>query len=467
MPRAGDSIGPYTLTQKLGQGAFGAVWLAERRTAITTTMVALKTSLDDDVDLETIKQEANLWVQASGHPNVVPIIEADVYDGRVVIVSEYAPGGTLADRLASLQGEPMPLDTAVEMILGTLAGLEHLHLKSIIHRDLKPANILIQGDAPRLTDFGISRILKTTSQSSSIAGTPVYMAPETFEGKRSSQADLWSVGVIFYELLTGRLPYPQTDLNALLGAILTREPEPLPSSVPNAIRNVVGRALQKDLTKRFQSATEMRQALRSAMQIVHSGGDIAATRAIASNTVPATVFAPAPPVSEPPRKGGAALYVIAGATLVIIILILGGLFVLFRPGRRGRLINNEGARGSTNTAQSLQRNEGGVTARPGSGTNSSASTDSPKSNATFQSNEAKILTGSLLSPADIAGFSQLDLKLLRNTVYARHGRPFQAVELRQYFEGRPWYSRNNNYSDADLTSDDKANITLIHKAEKE
>jgi serine/threonine protein kinase len=130
MPRSGDSIGPYTLTNKLGQGGFGAVWLAERRTAITTTKVALKTSLDDDVDLRTIKQEADLWVQASGHPNVVPIIEADVYDGRVVIVSEYAPGGTLSDRLTNLQGTPMPLEAAVEMVLGILGGLEHLHLKS-------------------------------------------------------------------------------------------------------------------------------------------------------------------------------------------------------------------------------------------------------------------------------------------------------------------------------------------------
>src|ERR1700730_9968375 len=298
MPRSGDSIGPYTLTDKLGQGAFGVVWLAERRPSITTTRVALKTSLDDDVDLQTIKQEADLWVQASGHPNVVPIIEADVYDGRVVIVSEYAPGGTLAERLSNLQGTPMLLDTAVEMILGILGGLEHLHLRSIIHRDLKPANILLQGDTPRLTDFGISRILKTTSQSSSIAGTPVYMAPETFDGKRSAQADLWSVGIVFYELLTGRLPYPQADLSSLVGAILTRDPEPLPPSVPNAIQNVITKALQKDPTKRYQSAGEMRQALRKTMQTVQSGTPISETRTIVSDTVPPPV-PPSVPVSQP------------------------------------------------------------------------------------------------------------------------------------------------------------------------
>src|ERR1051325_4279445 len=95
MLRVGDEIGPYKLISKLGRGAFGVVWLAERRTAITTTKVALKIPLDDDVELETIKQEANLWVQASGHPNVLPIIEANIYDDRIVIASEFASDGSL------------------------------------------------------------------------------------------------------------------------------------------------------------------------------------------------------------------------------------------------------------------------------------------------------------------------------------------------------------------------------------
>lgn len=472
MPRSGDSIGPYTLTDKLGQGAFGVVWLAERRTSITTTRVALKTSLDDDVDLQTIKQEADLWVQASGHPNVVPIIEADVYDGRVVIVSEYAPGGTLAERLSNLQGNPMLLDTAVEMILGILAGLEHLHLRSIIHRDLKPANILLQGDTPRLTDFGISRILKTTSQSSSIAGTPVYMAPETFDGKRSAQADLWSVGVVFYELLTGRLPYPQADLSSLVGAILTRDPEPLPPSVPKAIQNVITKALQKDPTKRYQSASEMRQALRKAMQTVQSGTPISETRTIISNTVPPPV-PPSVPLSQPPRQGIAPQYVYAGTALVIV-LMLGGMFALLKSGQSARPANDtsslqrpEAGASSTSSASNSQRTEAGASARPNSPPNSPALSEPPRTSPSFQSIESKILNGTLLSKADIAGFSQYELKLLRNTVYARHGRPFQTPELQRYFDGRSWYTSRNSYSNADLTANDQANVKLIQKAGSE
>src|SRR5215813_310986 len=180
MPHSGESIGPYTLITKLGSGGFGVVWLAERRTAITTTKVALKYSLDDEIDLTAIKHEANLWAQASGHPNIVPIIEANVYDGHVVIISEYSPGGTLASKLAGQRGTKIPVDAAIEMVLGILAGLNHLHSKNIIHRDLKPANILLHGEIPRLADFGISRVLKATKHSSSVAGTPVYMAPEAF-----------------------------------------------------------------------------------------------------------------------------------------------------------------------------------------------------------------------------------------------------------------------------------------------
>jgi serine/threonine protein kinase len=145
--------------------------------------------------------------------------------------------------------------------------LEHLHERGIIHRDLKPDNILLQREVPRLADFGIARILKTTSQSTAATGTPVYMPPEAFDGKRSVRTDIWSVGVIFYQLLTGCLPFPQTDMTSLLSAIITKEPEPLPELISESIRSVVERALKKNLDERYQSASEMRRALRSASQL--------------------------------------------------------------------------------------------------------------------------------------------------------------------------------------------------------
>lgn len=183
MLRAGDQIGPYTLLKKIGRGNFGSVWLAERSTIIAKTRVALKIPHTEDVDLEAIKQEAAVWVEASGHPNVLPIIEANIYDDTVVIASEYAPDGSLKDWLKKHAGAAPSFVSAVEITLGILSGLQHLHSRRIVHRDLKPENILLQGDTPRLADFGLSRVMQSGSQSSIVAGTPSYMAPESLQGE--------------------------------------------------------------------------------------------------------------------------------------------------------------------------------------------------------------------------------------------------------------------------------------------
>lgn len=256
-------IGPYTLAAKIGEGNFGVVWLGERRTSIVTTRFALKFPKDADLKIEAIKQEAEVWMRASGHPNVLPIIEAESYDGQVVIVSEYVPDGSLKTWLMEHDGKAPTVEDAVEMMLGILAGLDHLHQRGIIHRDLKPDNILLQRGTPRLADFGIARLMKTV-QSGVVAGTPAYMAPEVFDGQRTAQTDIWAAGALLYQLLSGQLPFPQPEMSSLFKALITLEPEPLPDAIPQALKNIVARALKKEPPERFQSAGEMRQALRAA-----------------------------------------------------------------------------------------------------------------------------------------------------------------------------------------------------------
>jgi WD40 repeat protein len=263
MAQPQTKIGSYTLISKLGRGGFGVVWLAEKRTAIATTRFALKLARDQDVDVEAFKQEAVIWAQVSGHPNVLPIIEADIYDGQVVIVSEYAPGGSLQGWLQKHGGCAPSIEAAVEMATEILAGLEYLHEQRIIHRDLKPDNILLQRDTPRLADFGIARVFKTDSHSKNLSGTFSYMAPEAFDGKRNERTDVWSVGVILYRMLAGHLPYGQEDIVSLVGAILSHDPPPLPDSVPESLHRVVTRSLKRDPAERYQSAAEMRRDLRA------------------------------------------------------------------------------------------------------------------------------------------------------------------------------------------------------------
>jgi serine/threonine-protein kinase len=274
MFQAGQKIGVYTLVRKLAEGGFGEVWLAEKRSEFVTKKVAVKLPHDEDVDFESIRQEAYLWEQASGHPNVLPLIDADVYDGQVAIVSEFAEDGSLADRLKIER--KLSIREAVEMTIGILNGLEYLHSKGIVHRDIKPANILLQGNTPRLADFGISRAVETSTISSVIVGTESYMSPEAFEGVRSVQTDVWSVGVVLYKLLTGNLPFPQTKPTEMMYAILMKEPEPLPEEIPPQLQKVVFQALEKDREtsenppRRYQSAAAMREDLKVFLENIAS-----------------------------------------------------------------------------------------------------------------------------------------------------------------------------------------------------
>jgi serine/threonine-protein kinase len=272
MPEPNRKLGPYILVSKIGLGGFGVVWLAEKRTAIATTQFALKLPRGEDIDLEAFKQEAAIWLQASGHPNVLPLIDADIYDDQIVIVSEYVSDGSLGGWLKQHGGKTPSPEAAVEMMDGILAGLNHLHSRRIIHRDLKPENILLQRETPRLADFGIARLLKSSSHSAQVSGTLAYMAPEAFDGKRNEQTDVWSVGVIFYEMLSGRLPYDQQDIPSFIGAIMRHDPPPLPDSVPEVLRTIAVRALQRDPANRYSSVTEMRRDLREAEHQLWLGG---------------------------------------------------------------------------------------------------------------------------------------------------------------------------------------------------
>lgn len=255
-------VGPYRLLKKLGRGGFGEVWLAEKQTKFVTKKLAVKLPLQNQVDAEAVRHEATLWEQACGHPNVLPIIDADEYDGQIVIVSEYAPDGSLADLLK--KQSRLSVEKAIEMIDGILAGLEYLHSRNIVHRDLKPDNVLLQGETPRLADFGISRVLRTTMTSASVnlAGTPFYMAPEAFDKKRNEQTDIWSAGVMLYEILAGKRPFDDDNLINLVSSIATKEPEPLPDYVPQWLTEVIGKSLAKNPENRYKKVSEMRQHLR-------------------------------------------------------------------------------------------------------------------------------------------------------------------------------------------------------------
>src|SRR5438045_2141088 len=157
-------------------------------------------------------------------------------------------------------GQAPSFDAAVHMMAGILSGLEHLHEKGLVHCDLKPSNVLLQGETPRITDFGVSRALRATVHTKHLSGTPAYMPPEAIDGHLSRLSDLWAAGVILYVMLCGRLPFPQQSMGPLMLALKEQEPDPLPATVPDDLKQVVRRAMQKDPNRRYISAGEMRQA---------------------------------------------------------------------------------------------------------------------------------------------------------------------------------------------------------------
>jgi hypothetical protein len=133
----------------------------------------------------------------------------------------------------------------------------------MIHRDIKPANILLQDRTPRLTDFGMSHIVLTEGTSSKVGGTPYYMAPEALSRRRSRQTDIWSFGVVIYEMLTGRMPFGGEDVDAIYEAILSSPPSPFPDDIPRPVQRLVLKALAKSPEKRYQTVAAMREDLLS------------------------------------------------------------------------------------------------------------------------------------------------------------------------------------------------------------
>ena len=283
--KPGDLLGPYALQERLGSGGFGSVWRATRVGSLVPIPVAVKIGheLQSDADggadaVERLLAEARTWVSASGHRNVVPVQDAGVWDGHLILVSELMTEGSLRSRIGRLGGQPMPTREAVGLALGILAGLEHLHRLNIVHRDLKPENILLQHGDPRITDFGISRFATRSAKTRHYSGTLQYLSPDAFENRVSFQMDIWAVGVILYELLTGHLPFNGGSDAQVMHAILTGPVPPMGPGVHPTLRRVVMTALERDLPSRYATAAAFRQELDTAWRSVRQDvGEVAAT----------------------------------------------------------------------------------------------------------------------------------------------------------------------------------------------
>ena len=196
------------------------------------------------------------------HPNICTIYDMrETDDGLVFLVMAYYAGGTLRSRILD---KPMPLGQALDIAVQIARGLAHAHDQNIIHRDIKPVNILFTHDnMAKIVDFGIAKWMgsPTLTNPGTVLGTIAYMSPEQAEGEPlTTQTDIWSFGVVLYEIFTGAKPFPDLTEETLYEAIITDNPQPLERvrpDLPREVTDVVGRALTKPLEKRYPSMRHM------------------------------------------------------------------------------------------------------------------------------------------------------------------------------------------------------------------
>jgi serine/threonine protein kinase len=272
MLKANIKISEYTLIEKVGSGAFGDVWKAEKRTKRDVNYFALKffRAKDDEVDLRKIQKEVDVWKKLRGLPHIISVFELDDFEDFIFVVSDFADGGSLEAWLKANGGKAESHEHAVKITIEILIGLENLHEKGVVHRDLKPDNILIMNGKHCLADFGVSREVKSHSKATGTAGTLEYMPPEAFNKNPSitAKTDIWAIGVILQRLLTSELPYPQDEQPSLIAAILYGEPEKVSNDIPQKLREIIEKCLQKEPNKRFKSAKELKESLEKFLRDV-------------------------------------------------------------------------------------------------------------------------------------------------------------------------------------------------------
>jgi serine/threonine-protein kinase len=271
---ARPTLGRYEIEKELGRGAMGTVFLG--KDPKINRFVAIKTLRLDEVDAEMVagvKERFFREAESAGrlnHPNIVTIHDAGEEQELGYIAMEVLDGKDLKEWCR--KDNLLPVKQVLEIVADVADALDYAHSQDVVHRDIKPANIMMQKDGTvKVTDFGIARITTSSkTQTGVLLGTPNYMSPEQITStKVDGRADIFSLGVVLFEMLTGEKPF-QSDNAATLMFQIAKEPHPsilkIRPDLPATCEAVIDRALQKAADQRYQRASEMAQALRTCAQ---------------------------------------------------------------------------------------------------------------------------------------------------------------------------------------------------------
>ena len=281
------TIGRYEILRKLGQGSAGAVYLG--RDPYIERQVAIKVyRLPDDTGPEEIElYQKSFFVEAQSagrlmHPNIVAIYDADLYQGLYYLTMEYVDGATL--KRFCKPNNLLPVEKVLKIVFSLCKGLEYAHQNGVIHRDIKPSNIILgSAGQAKITDFSIAYVKKSKSTLvKGLVGSPCYMSPEQIKEELiTEKSDLFSLGSVLYELLTGMKAFGGDNEYAILYKIVNEDPThilELRPELPKIIGDILSKALAKDPSQRYQSsmdfAYDLRLALRSLKDTPKESQDI-------------------------------------------------------------------------------------------------------------------------------------------------------------------------------------------------
>ncbi|HJS57715.1 MAG TPA: serine/threonine-protein kinase, partial [Vicinamibacteria bacterium] len=278
IPEPTEVAGRYQVVQKLGAGAFGTVYKAKDK--ILGRMVAIKTIRMEGLAaaaagveemVARFEREARVSAQLK-HPNIVTIYDVGQSEGLSYLAMEFIDGVGL-DKIIAQAGR-LPVERVASIGAQVADALDFAHKNGVVHRDIKPANIMIEaGDRVKVTDFGIAKATDSGEHltvTGSLLGTPSYMSPEQARGQElDGRSDLFSVGCVLYEMVTGRKAFRGESITALLFKIITEEPPPLREAqvnIPDALEHVILKALSKGQDSRYASGAELRAELLALTQ---------------------------------------------------------------------------------------------------------------------------------------------------------------------------------------------------------
>lgn len=319
----GKIIGRYEVNGEIGRGGLAVVYRA--KDTVLGRTVALKLLMDQNTEknerfLRRFQREAKTLAQLS-HPSIVKVLDYGDYEGQPYLVMEYISGGTLSSRI----GKPMPYTEAATLLAPIARALQHAHQHKVVHRDVKPGNILFnESGQGMLSDFGIVKLTDSDESQSltgtgSIVGTPSYMAPEQIQGKPvDGRADVYALGIVLFELVSGRKPY---TANTPLEVTMKHLTEPVPHvrqivrEVPSEVEQVLLKAMAKKPEARYQDMGVFADALEKL-----AVGQKAAVRAISKISVSTAVEEVEKKAPEDNKQKGSRKILVAGIITALLVI---------------------------------------------------------------------------------------------------------------------------------------------------